>query len=51
MSLLDLHLGREEIACCFAKFVFLMYHDCCVALPRGAMSLSAACDCGISWSY
>ena len=22
-----------------------------VALPRGAMGLSAVCDCGISWSY
>ena len=21
---------------------------CCVALPRGAMGLSAVCDCGIS---
>ena len=25
--------------------------DCCVSLPRGAMGLSAVCDCGISWSY
>ena len=25
--------------------------DGCVALPRGAMGLSAVCDCGISWSY
>ena len=25
--------------------------DCFVALPRGAMGLSAVCDCGISWSY
>ena len=22
-----------------------------MALPRGAMSLSAVCDCSISWSY
>ena len=28
-----------------------MSRDCCVALPRGAMGLSADCDCGISWSY
>ena len=28
-----------------------MYCDCCVALPRGAMGLSAVCDCGISRSY
>ena len=33
---------------CFAWFVFLVSHDCCVALPRGAMGLSAVCDCGIS---
>ena len=25
--------------------------DGCVALPRGAMGLSAVGDCGISWSY
>ena len=30
-----------------AKFVFLVSRDCCVALPRGAMGLSAVCDCGI----
>ena len=24
------------------------YHTCCVALPRGAMGLSAVCYCGIS---
>ena len=23
----------------------------CVALPRGAMCLSAVCECGISWSF
>ena len=28
-----------------------MSRDCCVALPCGAMGLSAVCDCGISWSY
>ena len=28
-----------------------MSHDCCVALPRGAMGLSAVCDGDISWSY
>ena len=28
-----------------------MPRDCCVALPRGAMGLSAVCDCGISYSY
>ena len=24
-----------------------MSGDCCLALPRGAMGLSAVCDCGI----
>ena len=23
-------------------------YDCCVALPHGAMGLSAVCDCGLS---
>ena len=42
------HLDRVERAGCFAKFVFLVACDFCVALPRGAMGLSAVCDCGIS---
>ena len=33
---------------CFAWFVFLMSRGDCVANPRGAMGLSAVCDCGIS---
>ena len=24
-----------------------MSHDCCVVLPRGAIGLSAVCDCGV----
>ena len=28
-----------------------MSRDCRVALPPGAMGLSAVCDCGISGSY
>ena len=28
-----------------------MSRDCCVALPRSAVVLSAVCDCGISVSY
>ena len=28
-----------------------MSHVGCVALPRGAMGLSAVCGTGISWSY
>ena len=27
-----------------------MSRDCCVALSRGAMNLSAVCECGISRS-
>ena len=42
------HLDGEERAGCFAFFVFLVSHDCCVALPHDAMGLSAVCDCGIS---
>ena len=38
------HLDGEERAGCFAWFVLLMSRDCCVALPRGAMSLSAVCE-------
>ena len=36
--------GKER-AGCFAKFVFLVSYDCCVAFPLGAMGLSAVCDC------
>ena len=28
-----------------------MSRDCCAALPRGTIGLSAVCDCGISLSY
>ena len=44
------HLDGEKIvrADCFAQFVFLVSRDCCVALPRGVMGLSAVCECGIS---
>ena len=41
--------GRESWLLCY--FVLMVSRDCCVALPHGAMSLSAVCDCGISWSY
>ena len=41
-------LMGEERAGCFAYFVFLVSHDGCVTLPRGAMGLSAVFDCGIS---
>ena len=42
------HLDWEERAGCFAYFVFLVSSDGCVALPCGAMGLSAVCDCVIS---
>ena len=41
-------IGKREI---FALFVFLVSHDCCVALPRDATNLSSVYDCGISCSY
>ena len=43
-------LHGEESAGCFALIVFLMPCDCkfSVALPNGAVGLSAVCDCGIS---
>ena len=40
------HLDGEERAGCFALFVFLMAHDCCVALPHDATVSSAVCNCG-----
>ena len=45
-SLAIILMGKR--AGCFALFVFLVPRDCCVALPIGAMCLSAVCDCGIS---
>ena len=44
------HLDGEERerAGCFAWFVFLVSRDGCVVFPRGAMDLSAVCDCGIA---
>ena len=35
------------MAGCFAWFVFLVSRGGWAALPRGAMGLSAVCDCGI----
>ena len=44
------HLDQEARAGCFAFIVFWLsfYCKCSVALPHGAMGLSAVCDCGIS---
>ena len=47
-SLAIILMGKRERAGCFALFVFLVSHDCCVALPYDARGLSAVCDCGIS---
>ena len=35
----------------YSQDLHLTIVHCCVALPHGAMGLSAVCDCGISWSY
>ena len=42
------HFDVKERAGCFALFVFLVSRNGCVALPRGAMGLSAVCDSSIS---
>ena len=39
---------KSKKAGCFAWFVFLVFRDCYVALPRVATGLSAVCDCGVS---
>ena len=39
---------ERERADCFDLFVNLVPCVCLVAFPRGAKSLSAVCDCGIS---
>ena len=41
-------LDWEERAGYFALFIFLVYHECCVALPHDAMGLSAVWNYGIS---
>ena len=48
LVLLTKHLDEDERAACFAWFVFLMSRDGYAALFRGAMGLSAVCDCGSS---
>ena len=41
-------VGKRERAGCFALFVILVSRDYYVALPHGALGLSAVCDYGIS---
>ena len=49
MSILALHhIDGEEGAGYFALFVFLVSHNCCVALPHDVTGLIAVCDCRIS---
>ena len=46
------HLKEEEKAGCFAIVVLPMYSFMgVVALPHGALDLSAVCDFGFSWLY
>ena len=46
-ELVDL-LGLSSWCLVIVVWLFLAVPYCCVALPRGAMGLSAVCDCGIS---
>ena len=39
-------IGRRELVSLLGLSCWC--RDCCVALPRRAMGLSAVCDCGIS---
>ena len=39
-------MGKRELVA-LLKFVGLVSRVGCAALPRGAMGLSAVCDCGI----
>ena len=39
-------MGKRELVALLSMSSVIV--DCCVALPRGAMGLSAGCDYGIS---
>ena len=41
-------MGKRELV---ALLVFLVFRNCCEALPHDATGLSAVCDCGISSLY
>ena len=43
-------MGKRELVALLCLSSWYL-SDCCVALPGGAMGLSAVCDCGISWLY
>ena len=42
---------RQLVAFFFIVLWMSCYYKCPVALPHGAMDWSAACDCGIFYSY
>ena len=42
------NISMVKKAGCFDLFVFLVSHNCCVALAHDATGLSAVCDSGIS---
>ena len=44
-------MSIRELVALHIVFPILVSRDGYVALPRGAMSLPAVCDCGISRSY
>ena len=46
-SFANILIGKRELVALLSLF-FLMSRDGCVALPRGAIGLFAACGCGIS---
>ena len=46
-ALLCVHSSFAIISGCFALFVLLVSHYCCVAFSHSAIGLSAVCDCGI----
>ena len=41
-------MGKRELVALLNLSSWCLVIDCCVALLRGAMGLSAFCDCGIS---
>ena len=49
-TLLYVHFSFSIILIGKRKLVYLLSvsRDCCLSLSRGAMGLSAVCDCGIS---
>ena len=46
-SFLILLMGKRDLVA-LLSFFFLVSRGGCVALSRGAIGLSAVCDCGIS---